>query len=62
MNPCVQAQAAPVLESHELRPTAQELWKRYHQQGDSPSENALVERYLPLVRSVLGRLAMSLPV
>ena len=45
----------------ELRPTAQELWHRYHQEGDSPSENALVEKYLPLVRSALGRLAITLP-
>jgi RNA polymerase sigma factor for flagellar operon FliA len=37
------------------------LWKRYHKRGDGRTENALVEQYLPLVRSVLGRLAMSLP-
>jgi len=42
-------------------PTAQELWQRYHQQADPTTENALVERYLPLVVSVLGRLAMTLP-
>lgn len=47
--------------SGEIRPTAQELWQRYHQCGDTHTENALVERYLPLVRSVLGRLAMTLP-
>lgn len=45
----------------ELRPTPQELWHRYHHQEDAPTENALVEQYLPLVRSVLGRLLMSLP-
>src|ERR1051326_746792 len=45
----------------EPRPTAQELWKRYHKQGDGHTENALVEQYLPLVRMVLGRLAMTLP-
>ena len=45
----------------DLQPSAQELWQRYHAQGDSPSENALVEKYLPLVRSTLGRLAMTLP-
>lgn len=43
------------------RPTAQELWQRYHRKGDSPAENALVEQYLPLVRSALGRLAITLP-
>ena len=42
-------------------PTAQELWQRYHQQADTTTENALVEQYLPLVVSVLGRLAMTLP-
>ena len=42
-------------------PTAPELWQRYHQQTDISTENALVERYLPLVVSVLGRLAMTLP-
>jgi RNA polymerase sigma factor for flagellar operon FliA len=42
-------------------PTAQELWQHYHQQADISTENALVERYLPLVVSVLGRLSMTLP-
>ena len=42
-------------------PTAQELWQHYHQNDDLSTENALVERYLPLVATVLGRLAMTLP-
>jgi RNA polymerase sigma factor for flagellar operon FliA len=43
-------------------PTPQELWRRYHQSGgDTGSENALVEQYLALVRTVVGRLAMTLP-
>jgi RNA polymerase sigma factor for flagellar operon FliA len=45
----------------ESRPTPQELWKRYHRQADTSTENALVEQYLPLVRTVVGRLAMTLP-
>ena len=47
----------------EARPTAQELWQRYHQPSstEGDTENALVQQYLPLVRSVLGRLAMTLP-
>ncbi|HTL18304.1 MAG TPA: FliA/WhiG family RNA polymerase sigma factor [Patescibacteria group bacterium] len=53
--------AEPVSQGCETHPTAQELWQRYHQKGDSPAENALVERYLPLVRSALGRLAITLP-
>lgn len=42
-------------------PTAQTLWQRYHQRADLSTENALVEQYLPLVASILGRLAMTLP-
>jgi RNA polymerase sigma factor for flagellar operon FliA len=45
----------------ELRPSAQELWQRYHQQADTHTENALVEQYLPLVRAAVGRLAITLP-
>jgi len=42
-------------------PNAQELWQRYHQQVDTDTENALIEKYLPLVSSVVARLAMTLP-
>lgn len=42
-------------------PNAQELWKRYHQQSDTDTENALVQKYMPLVSAVMGRLAMTLP-
>ena len=38
------------------------LWKGYAMDGPgSPIENNLVEQYLPLVKTVVGRLAMSLP-
>lgn len=43
---------------------AQELWQRYHQQkpdANSDTENALVQKYLPLVSAVVNRLAMTLP-
>ena len=44
---------------------AQELWQRYHQQKSDNSrtdtENALVQKYLPLVSAVVNRLAMTLP-
>jgi RNA polymerase sigma factor for flagellar operon FliA len=43
------------------RPSAQDLWKRYHRRADTKTENELVEQYLPLVSAVLGRLAMTLP-
>jgi RNA polymerase sigma factor FliA len=45
----------------ERRPTPQELWKRYHRQADTRTENALAEQYLPLVRAAVARLAMTLP-
>ncbi|HZR19036.1 MAG TPA: FliA/WhiG family RNA polymerase sigma factor [Verrucomicrobiae bacterium] len=53
--------AEPALAAREPHPSAQELWQHYHKNGDSPSENALVEKYLPLVRAAVGRLAMTLP-
>jgi len=38
------------------------LWKRYARSGPgSQIEDQLVHRYLPLVRTVVGRLAMTLP-
>lgn len=43
---------------------AQELWQRYHQQktgARTDTENALIQKYLPLVSAVMGRLAMTLP-
>ena len=49
------------IQTVEPRPTAQELWQLYHRKSDAPVENALVEKYLPLVRSALARLAMTLP-
>jgi len=42
---------------------AQDLWQRYHkhQHSDAETENELVQKYLPLVSAVMGRLAMTLP-
>ncbi len=54
---CQTEESVPV----EPCPSAQELWKHYYRQEGSPLENELVERYLPLVRSAVGRLAMTLP-
>jgi RNA polymerase sigma factor for flagellar operon FliA len=51
----------PPVATCEAHPTAQELWQRYHQKSDGLVENALIEKYLPLVRSALGRLAITLP-
>src|SRR5271156_2714356 len=39
-----------------------DLWRRYAKSGPgSESENSLIEQYLPLVKTVVGRLAMTLP-
>jgi RNA polymerase sigma factor for flagellar operon FliA len=46
----------------ELPAKRQDLWRRYAKSGaGSPSENSLIEQYLPLVKTVVGRLAMTLP-
>jgi RNA polymerase sigma factor for flagellar operon FliA len=60
MSTCCQTseEKAPKLEA---RRAAQTLWKRYHQQADTNTENDLVQQYLPLVGAILGRLAMTLP-
>jgi len=40
----------------------QDVWRTYARSGPgSAQENSLVERHLPLVRTVVGRLAMTLP-
>ncbi len=40
----------------------QELWRRYSNSSPgSATENNLVKQYLPLVKTVVGRLAMTLP-
>jgi RNA polymerase sigma factor for flagellar operon FliA len=41
-------------------PDGPELWRLYQQEAGSHTENALVELYLPLVRSILNRLAGTL--
>jgi RNA polymerase sigma factor FliA len=58
--------AAPMATETQLtdnshQPDPQEVWQRYHASGDAEVENALVESYLPLVRTVVGRVAMTLP-
>lgn len=55
---CDETPASPV----EIKPNPSELWQRYHAAGPGDvSEEELVKKYLPLVRTVVGRLAMSLP-
>src|SRR5580658_7028173 len=53
--------AAP-LTSEQRRSNQRKLWRRYARSGPgSLMENSLVEEYLPLVKTVVGRLAMTLP-
>lgn len=48
--------------SDKLLAKQHELWLRYAKSGaGSASENSLIEQYLPLVKTVVGRLAMTLP-
>lgn len=54
----MQSPSAPARKS--LAP-CHELWQRYHQDCGDPVESELIEEYLPLVKTVVGRLAMTLP-
>lgn len=45
----------------EWRPSHQELWHRYRGVSDPRVEEALVQQYVPLVKTIVGRLAMTLP-
>ena len=60
MSTCCENSAERVAKN-DARRTSQDLWKRYHQQADTHTENDLVQQYLPLVSAILGRLAMTLP-
>jgi RNA polymerase sigma factor FliA len=48
--------------SDQRRSTQQELWRLYpRSEPGSLTENRLVEEYIPLVKTIVGRLAMTLP-
>jgi RNA polymerase sigma factor for flagellar operon FliA len=48
--------------TRDARPGPRELWQKYSRSGPgSDPENSLVEQYLPLVKTVVGRLAITLP-
>src|SRR5271169_1954153 len=52
----------PMSVPEQRRATQQELWRLYSRSGPgSVMENSLVEEYLRLVKTVVGRLAMTLP-
>src|SRR5208282_6736445 len=53
---------SPPTTADQRRSTQQELWRLYSRSGPgSLMENSLVEEYIPLVKTVVGRLAMTLP-
>lgn len=48
--------------AEQRRSHQRKLWRRYARSGPgSKMENSMVEEYLPLVKTVVGRLAMTLP-
>jgi RNA polymerase sigma factor for flagellar operon FliA len=53
---------SPSSASDQRRTKQQELWRLYSRSGPgSAMENKLVEEYIPLVKTIVGRLAMTLP-
>ncbi len=38
-----------------------DLWRRYKKDRDPKDKEALVKRYLPLVKYVVGRMPLALP-
>jgi RNA polymerase sigma factor FliA len=55
-------QAPVALTTEQRRSNQRKLWRRYaRSRHGSKVENSLVEEYLPLVKTVVGRLAMTLP-
>jgi RNA polymerase sigma factor for flagellar operon FliA len=61
MSPCIAEPLDVNLVATAPVASSQELWQRYHRRAEADVENALVEKYLPLVSAVMGRLAMTLP-
>jgi RNA polymerase sigma factor for flagellar operon FliA len=50
------------LTAEQRRANQRKLWRRYSRSGRGGRlENSLVEEYIPLVKTVVGRLAMTLP-
>jgi RNA polymerase sigma factor FliA len=62
MNDTLCAQPSATLTAEQRRAHQKKMWRRYSRSGPgSRLENSLVEEYLPLVKTVVGRLAMTLP-
>ncbi|MBE7498714.1 MAG: FliA/WhiG family RNA polymerase sigma factor [Verrucomicrobiales bacterium] len=45
----------------ERHPAYPDLWHRYHHTPDTETEGQLIQQYLPLVKTVVGRIAITLP-
>ncbi|MBI3416256.1 MAG: FliA/WhiG family RNA polymerase sigma factor, partial [Verrucomicrobia bacterium] len=53
---------APAKQAKERSPSREDLWRRYKRARlGGAVENELVQQYLPLVKNVVGRMAMTLP-
>jgi RNA polymerase sigma factor for flagellar operon FliA len=61
MNPTASADTEAATLPAPSWPSGRNLWQRYHQDADTDTEDHLVQQYLPLVKTVVGRLAMTLP-
>lgn len=61
MNPKIAAEKYAAAGQSEKRPAQYDLWQRYHRESDTGLENELIQQYLPLVKTVVGRLAITLP-
>jgi len=62
MNDTLCAPSPAPLTAEQRRSHQTKMWRRYSRSGPgSALENSLVEEYLPLVKTVVGRLAMTLP-
>jgi RNA polymerase sigma factor FliA len=61
MSPCVASPPSLPPPPAEAHPPQHHLWQRYHHDADPGTENELVQQYLPLVKAIVGRLAMTLP-
>jgi RNA polymerase sigma factor for flagellar operon FliA len=62
MNATLCEPESPPATPEQRRATQKALWRRYSRSGPgSVTENSLVEEYLPLVKTIVGRLAMTLP-
>lgn len=61
MNPTLCPPPETTLPATERMPAGVALWQRYRQGSDLETEEELVRHYMPLVKTVVGRQAMTLP-